>query len=143
MSRLVYGWAEKFMARVQASEGCWLWSGAPDSGGYGRMSIEGKQTRTHVLSYLLHNGEIPEGMLVRHTCDVPLCVRPDHLILGTPKDNAQDMVERGRHGNQKKERCVNGHEFNRIAYYNGRPYRQCDTCARERAAAWQAARRSA
>ena len=71
---------------------CWNWilSGEIDKYGHvGNMS-------SHRYSYQLHNGSIPEGQCVRHTCDNKRCVNPAHLVLGTQKDNMRDMVERGR-----------------------------------------------
>lgn len=50
----------------------------------------------HILSYLLYKGDVPDGLVVRHSCDDPTCVNPEHLLLGTAKENSQDMVRRGR-----------------------------------------------
>lgn len=57
---------------------------------------KGKQLGAHVVSYLFNNGPIERGLVVRHTCDNPVCIEPEHLILGTPKDNSQDSVDRDR-----------------------------------------------
>jgi len=79
--------------------GCWLWTGAMrGEGNYGAIAIDGKTFGAHRLSYLLHKGEIPEGMQVQHHCDVKECVNPDHLYVGTQKENMADMRRRSRSG---------------------------------------------
>lgn len=59
--------------------------------------------RAHRVAWRLVNGPIPEGMWVLHHCDNPSCVNPKHLFLGTPKDNAQDMIKKGRQGDNRGE----------------------------------------
>lgn len=88
----------EFMAKVRKAEsGCWLWVGAHNQAGYGLATWEGKKNQTaHRLSYRIHKGEIPEGLLVLHKCDTPPCVNPEHLFLGTKQDNADDKVAKGR-----------------------------------------------
>ena len=87
-----------FWNRVAKSDGCWEWTGA--LGGfkarYGVMGRNGRQCYAHRYSYELHQGPIPAGLLVCHKCDNPRCVRPDHLFLGTSKQNTQDAVSKGR-----------------------------------------------
>jgi len=78
--------------------GCWLWTGATNSRGRGSVGIPGsRQTITaHRLAYLLFRGPIPDGLHVLHSCDMPLCVNPDHLFLGTHQDNMDDCRAKGR-----------------------------------------------
>jgi hypothetical protein len=66
--------------------------------GYGRIrtSFRKNPMLAHRVTYMLMNGPIPEDLVVRHTCDNPPCVRPDHLVVGTSGDNTQDCIERGR-----------------------------------------------
>jgi hypothetical protein len=78
-------------------EGCWLWTGSTIGHmGYGKTTLDGRSILAHRASYLVYIGEIPSDKIVMHTCDTPLCVRPDHLVLGTIADNQQDMARKGR-----------------------------------------------
>lgn len=81
---------------------CWLWKGNRDEKGYGRFSFQDKDMRAHRMAYTLAYGPIPEGLLIRHTCDNPPCVNPNHLLVGTDADNVRDMMERGRHASAAK-----------------------------------------
>lgn len=84
--------------------GCWEWAGFRHKQGYGRLRVLGKLTLAHVLAYKIWRGDVPDGMKVRHTCDNPPCINPEHLLLGTQADNVQDMVSRGRARNAKTGR---------------------------------------
>lgn len=84
------------------------------------------QAYAHRLAWEEAYGSIPAGMSVLHTCDVRNCVNPEHLFLGTYKDNAQDMVKKGRHWNQRKTHCKNGHPFTGTRDSRGR--RMCKEC---------------
>jgi hypothetical protein len=88
----------RFMAKVQVTDGCWLWTASARTDGYGQFRHLGYGTTpgaTHRLSYEHHVGPIPEGMHVLHRCDVKRCVRPDHLYVGDRSDNMQDAADRG------------------------------------------------
>ena len=89
---------EKLEAYSKVSPtGCIEWQRGKSGNGYGNISIgNGKQDYAHRVSYKVHKGEIPEGYVVRHTCDNPCCVNPDHLLIGTQWDNVQDTISRGR-----------------------------------------------
>ena len=77
-------------------DGCMEWTGAKSDDGYGFFYKNGKMVRAHRVSYEHFVGPIPDGHVVRHKCDTPSCVRPDHLETGTKKDNARDCITRGR-----------------------------------------------
>ena len=81
---------------VNSKTGCWEWQKAKDDKGYGLVTWKCRQWFAHRFSYMAFRGVDPKEKLVRHTCDNPCCVNPDHLILGTPKDNTLDAKERGR-----------------------------------------------
>lgn len=94
----------RFWSKVDKGEddccACWLWTGfrAPYNG-YGKIKVGGKRglaAQAHRVSWELHFGAIPAGMTVHHRCDVPACVRPDHLRVGTHAENMEDMARKGR-----------------------------------------------
>lgn len=89
---------ERLQIRSHEDEnGCWIWGGSINSGGYGSISIDSVLQKTHRVSWAIHNGPIPDGMKVLHKCDNPSCWKPDHLFLGTQQDNVDDMIAKGRY----------------------------------------------
>lgn len=88
-----------FMPKVQKTETCWLWTASLFPNGYGqfRTNLIPNRGVAHRASWLLHIGDIPEGLWVLHHCDVRRCQRPNHLFLGTAKDNTEDMISKQRH----------------------------------------------
>jgi hypothetical protein len=80
----------------EPNSGCLLWTGSVFNSGYPRLHWKGKSQIATRLTWVAAHGPIPEGMEVCHKCDVPTCVNPDHLWLGTPKQNSQDREAKGR-----------------------------------------------
>jgi hypothetical protein len=86
---------------IRNSNGCLIWQGCVYGSGYGKISYKGESMGTHRASYLIFKGEIPKideyhGTCVCHTCDNALCIEPNHLFLGTQKDNIQDCIFKNR-----------------------------------------------
>jgi len=81
---------------VNEKTGCHEWQAGLTRAGYGQFRVDGKVMKSHRVSWLLHHGEIADGMFVCHHCDNPKCVNPDHLFLGSHDDNMADMRSKGR-----------------------------------------------
>lgn len=99
---------ERFLARAKWNDyphpklgtPCLVWQqpGRRYQGTHGQYALDGRPMGAHRASWLIHRGEIPGGLWVLHRCDNPPCVNPDHLFLGTCKDNVRDMINKGRKG---------------------------------------------
>ena len=90
---------KKFWDRLDMSagpDGCWIWSGATNQGGYGRLKAGKVRVLAHRVAFKIKNGEIPPGKFVLHRCDNPPCCNPAHLFAGTDLDNVTDMHAKGR-----------------------------------------------
>ena len=100
-------WEPRFWAKVARADGdaCWQWTAGRFDTGYGAFTIERRTMKAHRVSYELAYGPIPDGAFVCHRCDNPTCVRPDHLFLGTPLDNARDRDVKGRGADRRGERA--------------------------------------
>ena len=131
---------------------CIWWIGGLYANGYGSFYVDGKARKAHRVAYEMAYGAIPdltEGKrtVVRHTCDNPLCVNPDHLRLGAQADNMQDMRQRGRHWMAKRTHCKNGHPFSgdnvRPNSGGGRACRACLDIANKKRRAKQRKARAA
>lgn len=83
-------------AHPEPMSGCWLWDASTTRFGYGRLGVERRVELAHRVAFRLLVEPIPPGLYVLHSCDVAPCVNPEHLYLGTHRDNMDDMKERGR-----------------------------------------------
>lgn len=95
---------ERFFSKVNKTTTCWEWIGGFFNTGYGSFKNKGIKYLAHRFSWEYHNGSITNGLFVCHTCDNKKCVNPDHLFLGTAKDNTQDALKKGRMIIPKKEK---------------------------------------
>src|SRR4029077_16485874 len=88
----------RFLSKIDKTEDCWPWNSTLFADGYGAFRHKGVTHRAVRMAWKIWNqSEIPEKNVVMHTCDNPLCVRPDHLVLGSQGDNLRDMHFKGRH----------------------------------------------
>ena len=98
----------RFWKKVKATKHprkCWEWISSKNKAGYGQLSVGGRKGRpmlAHRVSWIIHNGKIPTGLNVLHSCDNPGCVRPGHLRVGSHQENTDDAVSRGRMARGKK-----------------------------------------
>jgi hypothetical protein len=98
------GLKAKLLARIEVVDGpletdCWIWTKGRNTKGYGELWWNRRRYLAHRASWIVHRGAIPRGGLICHHCDQPLCIRPDHLFVGTDWDNTQDMIAKGRYRN--------------------------------------------
>lgn len=98
----------RFLSKVRVEGEHWMWVGGKYGRGYGTLSVNGKSMPAHRVSFMLEHGEVPDDLYVLHSCDIPACVRPDHLRVGTARENGADASACGRarttvtlHGQQR------------------------------------------
>lgn len=104
---------EAFWKFVSKQEGCWPWKGALHRDGYGRFNLpcHGGMVIAHRFAWKMTYGEIPDGMHVLHRCDNPPCCNPEHMWLGTHRENMDDRSRKGRYCGGKLPRDRRGGEF--------------------------------
>jgi hypothetical protein len=92
----------------EPNSGCWLWVGPVDPSGYARFTMPKARVAemAHRASWKLHRGDIPRGLICCHRCDTPTCVNPDHIFLGTYKENMRDASRKGRMNWRGEERAL-------------------------------------
>ena len=117
-----------FWAKVSKGDGCWLWiASIKPRNGYGHLRVGNRDYNAHRYSYVLAYGEIPKGMEVMHICDVPHCVNPAHLKLGTHDENMADCKAKGRttHGERSGKAKLTAEHVRHIKaeYRKGRKHR--------------------
>lgn len=137
---------ERYWSKVNVVDdatSCWEWtaSGARGYGQIGAGSHDGPSLKAHRVSYELHHGPIPDGLVVCHACDNRGCVRPDHLWLGTQRENLLDMRAKGRNNDVGSpgprplhEVCKRGHPLIATNIYRSGRNRACRRCALDRTA---------
>ena len=114
--------------------GCMEWMGSRDELGYGDVGFRGKSTGAHRVAWELKHGPIPHGMCICHHCDNPPCVNPDHLFLGTHRDNAIDRFSKGRDWQSHRTHCPYGHAYDNENTLVSDGRRFCRACARRKRA---------
>jgi len=139
-TKYVDRWWQNLKARIAVDQnGCWLWQGFVHPNGYGKVNLRGYgNLNIHRAVWIMKNGSLRTDQYVCHRCDVKRCCNPDHLWLGTPKDNIEDRDEKRRNFFANKTHCKRGHKFTpentrmRKAYRDRAPARVCRECERAR-----------
>jgi hypothetical protein len=137
---------ERFYQKVEQppySAACWIWLAAKSPQGYGHFFFNGRVDKAHRASWEIHNGAIPDDLMVLHKCDNPRCVNPEHLFLGTHQDNADDKMRKGRHTEANKSRCKRGHALSgdNLYFNQKKNTRTCRECQRMNAREYDHRRR--
>lgn len=135
--------AKLLLNRFIAPGGCWLWTGATNTTGYGHTRYKGKLWRVNRLSLAVFKpAEYVESLYVLHKCNNEVCFNPDHLYCGNQTDNMQDCLKAGRNPRAIQTHCKEGHEFNSVnsrVANNGQRY--CIICKKQRSDANYAMRK--
>jgi hypothetical protein len=121
----------RFWSKVDIAPGCWNWIAGTTGAGYGRYKLaSGRSVSAHRFIFSVLMGAIPPNLLVCHRCDNPRCVNPLHLFLGTARDNAMDMVAKGRNANgtEGMMACRRGHPRTPENTYRWRNSIHCLRC---------------
>ena len=107
---------------------CWLWTGGISSSGYGSICVDKKYYGVHTIAARVWLKDFSYFLQVLHKCNVRLCFNPDHIYMGTPRDNIIDMINAGNHNMARKTHCKHGHEFTpeNTRIYKGK--RACKIC---------------
>ena len=121
---------DRFLANVYKTDGCWFWVGGIHRSGYGNIPKGEAYRGAHIVAYQLYKGEITSGLDVLHSCDIRQCVNPDHLFLGTAKDNISDWMS-------KTGCCNKGHELSDVNVSIRKDGRICLACERIRTARYR------
>jgi hypothetical protein len=118
----------RFLAKVNKTETCWLWTAWIERNGYGRFWLDGRQHGAHRVAYELYVGAIPADLEIDHLCRVRHCVNPAHLEAVTSSENARRMAELRVPYQHGRDACPNGHPYddeNTVETATGRACLQC------------------
>jgi len=131
---------KSFLKKIRKmNSGCWHFTGSISTTGYGKIGYAGKVMLAHRLSFMFFRGEI-NNLMVLHSCDNRKCVNPDHLFLGTAKDNTRDMIEKGRRvARVSQTHCRRGHELtpDNVYCHRSSGNRVCRKCHTYRASLYK------
>jgi hypothetical protein len=125
---------ERLDAQTMKTEVCWIWMGFKGKTGYGVMSYRNRRVMVHRIAWAVSHSDDSwflrreDDKKILHRCDFPPCVNPDHLFVGTQRDNQRDCVKKGRHFHKEKTACCHGHSYtpsNTVMWKDGRHCREC------------------